>query len=206
MELYRDLELPSMKDILKKLESIESRLSFMNERENNVKYFGYPLLTKEVIEEVVKFIGGRRVLEVGCGSGFLAKLLQNAGVNVIATDNNWRNSLYNDKSNLFYQKLFTDVEELDAISAIDKYKEDVDIVLMSWPAYESPMAYEVLKLLIELDKPLIYIGEWWGGCNADDDFFELIDERCYTRNISKSYIPYYGIYDNIYAIEQFHSI
>lgn len=48
---------------------------------------------------------------------------------------------------------------------------------MSW-AYMDDVGYKVLKAMQEVNPKciMLYIGEWEGGCTANDDFFSSIQE------------------------------
>lgn len=168
------------------------------------KTFSFPLITKEVISEIVgavkdvAHVGGGvpTVLELCCGSGYLGSLLKENGLNVICTDNNaWKNG-----RGEFFQKPYTDIEEIDALEAIEKYKDIIDVILLSWPEYESELAARVLEKCLQYNISMIYIGENWGGCTADDEFFDIIADKCNINIISRSYIPFSGIHDDIYLI------
>lgn len=116
------------------------------------------------VNPLVKWLNGRKVLEVMAGRGWLAKALREKGVEVIAIDNNYRglNSLGQ----------VSEVEEMDAIKAVELYGNTVDIVIMSWPEPNNT-AYKVLKRLHEVNPNaiLLYIGEI-SGCTANDKFDE----------------------------------
>lgn len=161
--------------------------------------FGFPLITQEVIAELKIRFESRKILEVGAGTGYLAKLLQDLGINIKPTDtNDWAkngNSYYRN-----WNQSFTEVEEIDALEAIDKYGDEYDTVLISWPPYLKPLAYDVLTKCLEKGLKLIYIGEDEGGCTADDAFFRLVEEKCDMDVFADSYTPFWGIHDRIYEI------
>lgn len=161
-------------------------------------HYGFPCFSKEVIQEMIHFIDHRKVLEVCAGKGWLSKLLKDAGVDLISTDNySW------DERSRFtpWKDKFTDVIQLDALEAMDQYP-DSDVIILSWPEYLSPLAAFVLNRCIERNIPLIYIGEWQGGCTANDEFFDIIDEECDCIVLSNHYIPFDGIHDNIYIVSK----
>ena len=76
------------------------------------------------------------------------------------------------------RKTFTHIEVMDAIDAIKKFGKEVEFIIMSWPPYNEPIAYEVLKTMREVNPnlKLIFIGEDYGGCTADDNFFDNVKE------------------------------
>ena len=150
-------------------------------RSDVVKKIGFLLVTKEWVEDLSNAIGDKKCLEIMAGSGALSKTLKDKGTNVIATDNfSWRKNENGSSTESWTTDSgnhYCDIEQLDAVEAIKKYK-DVDYILMSWAPYEDPIATEVLKAMREYNPNavLIYFGEGWGGCTANDEFFELVEE------------------------------
>lgn len=67
-------------------------------------------------------------------------------------------------------------------------------------------AYKCLKLMREVNPKakMIYIGEWSGGCTADDNFFEILkliknDTKFYEA--VKNYLTWYCLHDRPYLIK-----
>lgn len=141
---------------------------------------GYALIYDEWIKELATFIGSKKVLEVMSGTGALAATLRSHGVDIKCTDNRSWDVAQPDKCSPWCE-----VEELDCIEAVNKYGADVDFILMSWPPYDEPQANQVLLEMRKVNPNcrLIYIGESYGGCTADDEFFSNAVE-CEYPNIS----------------------
>ncbi len=115
-----------------------------------------------------------KIIEVGAGTGYWAKLLNDAGVDVIAYDLNpaFPGSLENDE--FPYIKLFYEVLEADAKVA-GKYPDRS--LLLVWPPYKTSMAFDALIAYGDAGgQDLIYVGEM-NGCTADSQFFDLLDEK-----------------------------
>ncbi len=68
-----------------------------------------------------------------------------------------------------------DVEKIGAVEAVEKYGGVTDVLLMSWPPYNEPTAYECMQAWGR-EKPIIFIGEGSQGCTADNQFFNGFDE------------------------------
>ena len=157
------------KEILNNYEYAEMRYEF-------IKYQGFAIITMDWTKDLAEFIGDSKCLEVMAGSGALTKALKNHGVDIRATDNfSW-----GDKSdNLWHENggRYCEVEKLSAVEAIEKYN-DVDYILMSWPPYDEPHGYDALMAMRKYNPNarLIYIGEGYGGCTADDAFHEAVEE------------------------------
>jgi len=149
--------------------------------------------------------GNVNILSLASGSGCLEWAIETCcpTFNVICTDDySWTH--FHELCEYFHHINIMDVEK-----AINKYIYDVDAVLISWPPYNDEMAFKALSLILE-KRPellLIYIGEDWGGCCADDNFFDLIDEKegkdlteDYT-DINKYYQTFAGIYDRVFIYD-----
>ena len=90
------------------------------------KEFGFVIPTKEVLDEIKKFVGDDVILEVCAGKCYLAALLASIGVNIRATsivDEKW----YNEEE---MQQAWYSCELIDCVDAINKYKPKY--MLLSW--------------------------------------------------------------------------
>jgi hypothetical protein len=76
------------------------------------------------IAEIKKFVGIDKVLEVGAGLGFWAKLLRLIDIDVLATDRS------------IYPTIYTFIEKIDGVEAVKKYK-DKNVLMMIWPEDEN---------------------------------------------------------------------
>lgn len=215
--MVKKMELPSYKDVAetiidrfnvrKIIGNFDNYQMQTSIREVYLPRFGFPLLNKDFIDDLVKFIDGRKVLEIACGNGFLAKCLHDKGVSIIPTDNlSWETSP-NIRGDLHKWKFYhyVDIEQIDYHKALDKYIGSVGVVLISWPVYGDSIAFNVLRKCIEYNVPLIYIGERYGGCTADDHFFVAIDNDKYKLTfdeLSTKYISFFGLYDSCYVIQK----
>lgn len=141
----------------------------------------WTLLAQDWVDKLAERIGDGTVLEIMAGGGWLAKALSNAGVEVIATDD----GSWNDKHTKM--KPLVSIEWISAIVAVKKIKADA--LLVSWPPYGKHHIVETAKAW-EGDRPIIYIGEDEGGCNAPDEFF------VYFENTETMDIPqHWGLHD-----------
>lgn len=151
----------------------------------------YAFVCWDWIVPLADFLQGKKVLEVMSGAGYLSCALKYLGIDVIATD---------DKSWPNYEKftLMTEIENIDAVSAVEKYGADMDFVIMSWP-YMDDTAYFVLKKMHEVNPnlQLIYIGEGYTGCTASDKFFLHYKYITGTEfdEVSLKYDTWWGLHD-----------
>ena len=131
------------------------------------------------------------------GNGSLTYFLKQQGVQCHATDNyTWKEKSWFDNNNL--------VEKLDCIDAISKYGDIVSYIICSWP-YMDDDAYKSLLAMRTLNDKcrMIYIGEWMGGCTANDRFFdaaEFLDLKTFSDAVSK-YSCWEGIQDHAYLVK-----
>lgn len=152
--------------------------------------YGWSVPTQSVITKLKGFVGNDTVLSVGSGYGLWPKLLEEEGIDVIAT------TLVPEEGDIQMQKndyFFTHVENLHHSDAINKYPE-ANVLMMSWPPYSDPMAYESLKNF--RGNKLIYIGEGHGGCTGCDDFHNLLGNE--WKDVGVLDIPQWqGIHDDL---------
>jgi len=143
-------------------------------RSDFIKTIGFTLISNDWIKPLSQWIGDRKCLEVMAGTGSLSFALQQQGIDIIATDDfSWEGSSnWNDNNNYW-----TEIEHIDAIKAVEKYGKDIDIIIISWP-YMDDTAHRILQSMrkVNLNCIMIFIGEGMGGCTADDEFFEAIQE------------------------------
>ena len=142
------------------------------------------------------YLNGAPVLEIMAGNGYISKGLRNNNANqqIYTTDSQaWV------KENETGKHPVTKIEKLDAVSAIKKYGDQVDYVIMSWAPDKGETDWEVLQLLRQdyPDIKFLVIGEKDGATNSkkfwqeaqlsqDEDLqkvnqqlhsFDLIDEQ-----------------------------
>lgn len=167
--------------------------SFTDKQEWNNRGM-YAFVSWKWVIPFVKWINGRKCLEVMAGAGWLSLALRQKGVDVIATDNmSWHK--------LKRWKNVTPVEPLSAKKAIEKYGAEIDIMIIGWP-YMDDHAYYALKLLHKLNPNanVVYIGEGDGGCTASPKFFKHFreEEDQEFDQVAKEYERFYGMHDYMF--------
>lgn len=140
-------------------------------------------------KHLANWLGNRKVLEIQCGKGYLAKALKQYGIDIIATDDF---SYWNINS-----FIIDDAIQMDRVEAIERFEKDVDILLLSWPRFDDLALVKDLMLWPE-DKPIIYIGEGSSGCCACPEFFEYYEHERLEK-VNKHYNSWSSIYDRIYV-------
>jgi hypothetical protein len=159
-------------------------------RDKYIKEVGFPIYTTELIDELVIILSKHKVVEVGCGTGFLSYTLQNNCVDITAIDDLSGRYCHED----FVWPRYTNIINADAT---EYDLSPFDAVIMSWPDYESPFACKIAQKLTH-NQFLIYQGEGEGGCTGDDDFFHLVNNefRRIEHSLNEATIQFHGIHDN----------
>jgi 2-polyprenyl-3-methyl-5-hydroxy-6-metoxy-1,4-benzoquinol methylase len=124
-------KLPSFNDISTKDDDKES-FSFKDilmsatVREDYMNRVGFSILTTELIDEIKTIVGDNPVMELGSGTGYLAKHLEDAGVNIYTVDtDDWGFETSYRKTDLI-----SSYRQLDV--------SNYNMFIMSWPNYNSP--------------------------------------------------------------------
>ena len=117
-------------------------------------HFAWAVPTPEATAAIARH--ARRVIEIGCGSGYWAWQMRQVGIDVLAFD--------------AAPPRFTWTEvrrgtELEAAAHADR------TLFLCWPPWASPMAANAVAL--SRAEHVVYVGEWGGGC-ADARFFALL--------------------------------
>lgn len=116
---------------------------------------------------------GRRVVEMGAGTGLWARILSQLGINVIAFDTFLSNHDSDSDSVTYNTKPdFFDVIK-GSVSDLEKLDTRNDILLLAWPPLQNKMDTSSLKAFNGMD--LIYIGEL-GGCTGSLEFCDVLSK------------------------------
>lgn len=131
------------------------------------------------------------VVSVGCGTGYIEKLISNRGIDIIATD---KNPIGVRKSGYKLEKKHIEVVDMNASKAVTKFTNR--LVMTSWPCYHSDWSTRMLRR-IQSGSTLLYIGEGAGGCTGTDSFHEYLYKN--FEYLSKIDIPQFDcIHDGAY--------
>lgn len=146
-----------------------SNLTSYKYRDELVHQYAWSVLDAEALYNIWKFVGGDKVVSVGCGTGYNEHLMRRCGINVVATnaDRIWDNK-YADTEWL------PDIDYIPGVQAVEKYR-DANVLFLSWPSYDEQWAYDTLKAFTG-DK-VIYVGEGYLGCCADENFFDVFNDE-----------------------------
>lgn len=184
-------------ELTEPLEDIDFLLRHL--RDALIEYFSmYGFVSSDFVRDLSVYTDGQPVLELMAGHGYISAGLKAIAPaqKIIATDNeDWRT-----QPDPTSAKPVTDVENMDAIAALDMYGENVSTVIMSWAPDTTDADWQVLQYIRDnqyrFDFDFIVIGEKDGATdsdvfwheaeleevpalNAHHQSFDLIDERVY---------------------------
>lgn len=154
-----------------KRKSLYSIPNMYSNREKFISEYGFPVITDEALNKIVKYTKKTPILEVGSGTSYLTYELKGRGVEVVATDaHDFGVQGYG------FTKQWTEHEVLDARSAVLKYPKHN--VMLSWPNDFNQDEGWSDDMLDHCNADyLFYIGEGKGGCTGSHRFHDLINGR-----------------------------
>jgi len=161
----------------------------------HISKYGFAQFNAETADAMAEGLKGLRVIEVGAGLGYISASLAARDISILAYD---AKIPYADWYGLGWETAsHFHVEELD-VTTLEEF--DCDVVIMAWPCYDTPFAFEVAKRLTK-GQTLVYLGESKGGCTGNDDFFEYVESDMWVSNeafansLNKHHRPFLGIHD-----------
>lgn len=196
--LFKDRDYMSMDYHKKGRDNFELKFSLMTLRYSFVEQYGFVLLNSALIDKISDFLKNKSVCEIGAGTGWLSYNLQQQGIDITPVDYKPGND-----SNYGFKHLHTDIV---LSSGIDYLENNLpDVVILSWPDYDTPFAYDILSTM-KKGQTLIYVGEQYGGCTGNDQFFDLLDQKCtlnegITDSLQQSALCWTGVHDTWYVYE-----
>lgn len=167
-------------------------------RQYYIKHFGFTLINEDFLYDISDYLKDKKVVEIGAGTGFLSKKLNDNGIQITAVD-----QVASDANSYGFQKnhfpIFIDSGE-EYLKTVGK---SFDTVLLSWPNYDTPFATSILQSMSQ-GQELIYIGEGYGGCTADDSFWDLLETKASpnekaTQKLKRHFASFPGIHDRPYV-------
>ena len=161
--------------------SMHFQISDMMDMHSQLNIFAIP--TYEWLEQLSYYIKNKRVLEIGAGTGIISAILRTFNIDITPIDNFARaiNPLI-------------DVVYADGIEYIERHQNEYDVLLGCWPEMDN-----TFKAACDAfgEKEIYYVGEWEGGCTADDEFF--IDYDCINVP-GINYPQFFGMHDDVFRV------
>jgi hypothetical protein len=159
------------------------------------QYYSYVIMTPELVRAIAHIVAAAKgpTIEVLAGTGLLTYFVNNELYKKGVSTRVQASDLFFDTPNRRFFGKEADaapcgVLTMDAIEHIRTVKPTV--VIMSWPPYGSDLALRVVQEMVNQSKErissydptgvgsttLIYMGEGYWGCCADDAFFQLVEQ------------------------------
>jgi hypothetical protein len=163
-------------------------------RHQLVKQYSWTIPDPASLEFVLKYCD-RPVLDPLAGTGYWAWLLQQNGIEVIASDlhpgdNQWHNGAP------LHASMFSE----DAVDAVKMWGAKRTL-LLSWPPYGHRIGADVVEKYIHWGgNRIIYIGELEGGCCGTDTMFEFLSS--WDEVATHRPIQWFGLHDYITVYER----
>lgn len=153
-------------------------------RDNYINTYGFSILTKELIDEIVTLLKGHRTIEIGCGSGYLAHLIRE----------NYPDIEYEtlDSGEWVWEFPYTTIDHVTNYGTFDFSKYTA--VVVSWPTLGD---MEIVKVLDNLPSGciLLHCGESRGGCTGVDELYDTLDcNYIYSHELTNN-LGFLGIHD-----------
>lgn len=169
-----------MNDYLERFQELEEKDTFrgqqwFGERSRLVDTYSWAVPSEDAVVYLAEF---DHIIEIGAGSGYWAKCIEDMGGSVRATDISPPDETW------------VDVEQAGE-SEVDL--EDA-AVLMVWPPYNDRMSVSAVK---QEPNHILYVGEPEGGCTGHHSMFPYFEKE--YGLVAKVEIPSYaGIKDNLF--------
>jgi hypothetical protein len=157
-----------------------------NLRSASVKNFSWAVPNEEAIRRIASF---SPIIEIGAGSGYWSRMLNQAGAKITAFDRCGQKT----KHNPFVYKIHGKVKR-GSWKKLGKRQFANHALMLCWPPYNDPMAYNCLKAF--KGSTLIMVGESYGGCTGDSSFWELL-EKDFEQIDSVDIPTWSGIHDYV---------
>ena len=163
-------QLPSIVDIKVETPVMDSKLSLYSYlieavivRDRYIEACGFSIITKELIDEMATLLKDCRILEIGCGNGYLALSFKQRYPDVTYE------TLDNDKWEWVHRHITLDHTANYGEFDFSKY----GAVIVSWPDLDCE---DIGKALASLPTGclLLLCGESRGGCTGTHEMFDVL--------------------------------
>ncbi|MFC6294892.1 SAM-dependent methyltransferase [Lactiplantibacillus daoliensis] len=167
------------------------------------QYGMWAYISAPFLKDLADFIGNGPVLEVMAGNGYISKGLSrlHPSQEIITTDSKaWTKEANNETG----KHPVTTIEGLDAVTAFEKYADQITYVIMAWSPDKLTLDWELLQAMRASDRqiPLICIGEKYGATGSKQ-FWDNAHYRDDTavEKLNSHYRPFDLIHDQVYVVD-----
>ncbi|RRK10069.1 SAM-dependent methyltransferase [Lactiplantibacillus garii] len=166
------------------------------------QYGMWAYISAPFLKDLADFVGTAPVLEVMAGNGYVSKGLKrlHPRQTVITTDSKaWTHETDNQTG----RQPVTTIEQLDAVSAFQKYADQVKFVIMAWSPDKLTIDWDLLQAIraSTYDVPLICIGEKYGATGSKQ-FWDHANYQtdAAVERLNRHFRPFDLIHDQVYVI------
>lgn len=173
------------------LPRVGADFGFYDLRKELVTVFSWAIPSPEAVQHIYDL--GEPVVEIGAGTGYWARQLHNAGVDIVAYDHrvSGRRKWFPQGTKQFFPV------RCRGRHAARKHPDRA--LMLCWPPYQSSMAIDAISAWS--GDTLIYVGEDSGGCTGDEAFHQELADK--WQNVSCVRLPHFeGLYDNLYTYKR----
>ena len=159
------------------IENIQKRREFQTN-------FSWAIPSAKAVKSIVDFSGDETIYEIGAGKGYWAYFIDKMKGKIKCFDNPECVFHYfqSPKKNDCGQNI-ADISQFQTFYPVDfctpkevfKKCKEANVLMLCWPEYDKDWAYEYINKI--KPKKLIYIGEEYGGCCANDAFFDYLEKN-----------------------------
>ena len=166
------------------------------QRKRYNREFGFCLFTAECISSLVALCKGKKVLEAGSGSGWLADQLAQQGIAITAADWADYRQARDKKRGYPMRSVFRLDHHGNAVALLPG---SFDMVLLVWPNLDTPFGEQVAHAM-RSGQVMILEGEEKGGNTATEEFFDVLSadfERldAETQALNEHHRTFPGLHD-----------
>lgn len=182
----REIIKDSKRGKIPKYSDIKNRNKYLKYiRQEYVNTISDTIVTQNLVDYLSILFKGKRCVEIHAGLGFLAKQLQNNGVDIIPIDDCKR---FPKRSNYY-----TDIKKYNRILDGVRDNTDTDFVLYQYPGFKNDTARKMLRYFRRAnpDVVIIIIGEKKNGLTADRSFFYAVEEITDNKTYNTVTANYY---------------
>lgn len=150
------------------IERYNDEIYLLKYRDKLRQKYSYAIPCEEAIDVICEY---SPIMEIGSGTGYWANLIAQKGGDIIAMELDDKENPYFDKEQIgshYPVKLIPENKEILSVP-------DVFSLFLCWPPYDTDMAYKYINAY--RGNILIYIGEGEGGCTANDQFFNVLENQ-----------------------------
>lgn len=140
------------------------------------------------LKRLIKKMKVRNVVELSCGTGWFYYWMKKYNIPIKEAIDN-----YSWSKTFDYLPI---VKKYDSPIYVKEHPE-IEMFILSWP-YMDDVALNIWKNM-RSGQYLFFIGEPFGGCNANDEFFRQVDKHIQPldRKLTSNFQSFFGLHDRL---------